>query len=128
MNPNQGQIGNGQQFAPGQYQTPTYKDIGFNAFMERQPSTYNANGQLNSLISPFISEVDESGYLFTPFTDMTQVNQGAQISGNQVSGGQTSSNSGGMTIDLTAGNINFTNGVTNTTLNANGLTTTPATG
>ncbi len=116
----------GQQYAPGQYQTPTYRDIGFTAFLERQPSTYIANGQLQSLISPFIAEVDNSGQLFTPFTDINQVNQQTIVSGQQVQNGVMSSNNGSMNVDLTNGNINFTNGVNTTTVDVNGVTTTPS--
>ena len=115
----------GQQFAPGQYQTPTYRDVGFTPFLERQPSTYIANEQLQSLISPFLAEVDESGFLFTPFTDMNQVNNNAVISGQQVQGGQTASNNGNMVIDYTQGSINFQNNVTSTILDVNGVSTTP---
>ena len=115
----------GQQFAPGQYQTPTYRDVGFTPFLERQPSTYIANEQLQSLISPFLAEVDESGFLFTPFTDMNQVNNNAVISGQQVQGGVISSNNGQANVDLINGNINFSNGVNTTTVDANGVSTTP---
>jgi hypothetical protein len=118
----------GQQFQSGQYQTPSYRDIGFTSFLERQPSTYLANGQLQSYISPFIGEVDESGFLFTPFTDTSQLtpNQQTPISGQQVQNGIISSNDGSMNVDLINGNINFTNGATTTTVNATGVTTTPA--
>jgi hypothetical protein len=116
----------GQQFAPGQYQTPSYRDIGFSGFLERQPSTYMANDQLQSYASPFVAEVDESGFLFTPFTDMNSVNQSTVVSGQQVQGGQISSNDASMQVDLINGNINFTNGAQTTTVDASGVTTTPA--
>lgn len=125
MNPQAGQIGNGQVVGEG-YQSPTYKDLGFSIFLERQPSSYMANSQLDGMVSPFIGQVDESGYLFNPFTDMNQVNQSAVISGNQVQGGQTTSNNGSMTIDYTQGNINFSNGVNSTTVDVNGVSTTPS--
>jgi hypothetical protein len=116
----------GQQFAQGQYQTPTYRDIGFTQFLERQPSTYVASAQLQSYVSPFVGEVDESGFLFTPFTDMNQINDNAQITGNQVQNGSIASNDGSMQVDLINGNINFNNGAQTTTVDASGVNTTPA--
>ncbi len=122
----QSRFGNGQQFAPGQYQTPDYTQIGFNRFLERQPSVYLANDYLNSMVSPFLSESDQSGYLFTPFTDVNQINQQTNISGNQVQDGIVSSNNGSMNVDLINGNVNFTNGINTTTVDVNGVTTAPS--
>lgn len=113
---------------PSQQQQQNYRQLGFNIFMERQPSTYLANDQLNQMVSPFIADVDENGFLFSPFTDFSQISQSQQqpTSASDIQGGALNSSQGGMSIDLTQGNINFTNGVTNTTIDANGTTTSPA--
>lgn len=102
MNPNQQQG----------YQSPTYKDLGFTAFLERQPSTYIANSQLQSYISPFVAQADESGFLFSPFTDTSQLTpiQQAPTSANTISGGVLQSQNGNLSIDLTNGEIAFSNG------------------
>ena len=92
------------------YQQPSYRDIGFTQFLERQPSTYIANEQLQSYVSPFVAQVDESGFLFSPFTDTSQLTsiQQTPTSANSIQGGQLTSNNGNLTVDLTSGNINFT--------------------
>jgi hypothetical protein len=113
----------GQQFAPGQYQTPSYRDIGFNPFLERQPSTYIANDQLQSYISPFIAQADESGFLFSPFTDTSQL---AQIQQQPTDAsnltGTIASQNGNLQIDLTTGEIAFSDGAL-TSLNVGGAGT-----
>lgn len=93
----------------------TYMDAGFNQFFERSPQTFLANDRLNAMTSPFIQQIDENGYLFSPFSDTTSqtmdaVLQQQPISADNIQGGTLASDNGNLLIDLTNGNVQYNDG------------------
>lgn len=94
----------------------TYESAGFNAFLQRNPRTYTANDTINNQASPFIESVVDNAIIYDPFTDTQSqnLNQASQpISADQIQGGTLTSSNGNLSIDLTSGQLNYSDGAVN---------------